>query len=297
MKYIKIIIKASVLLSILLFVKSFCEKKTSGFTIAAISSDRPFDKEWEVHSLSPLEEEDLQKALNQKYTYCCSGGQSFVFLSEDRAYAFKFFKQRFFNLPQWLNWVPISFFSNYRDKKIHIRREKLKRDFASYKMAFDELQEESGLVYVHLNKTEGLNKKLIIKDPLNIEHRLDLDAFDFVVQKKAELAYDRINRAMLQGDIKGAKKNINTILELILKYSQKGYLDRDPNIATNCGLLGNKAILVDVGKLIRDEQIKEPENYNRVLCEICQPFDVWLQRAHPVLAVYLEEELVKHIDE
>jgi len=131
---------------------------------------------------------------------------------------------------------------------------------------------------------------------LHIEHRIDLNEFDFVVQRKAELAYDYINRTMLQGNLKEAKKSINNIIEFIIRYSKKGYRDRDPNIKTNCGMLDGQPILIDVGKLIKDKEIKTREQINQVLLEICQPFNAWLQRTHPVLAVHLEEELLKQLN-
>lgn len=292
----KLIIKSVLLLSALFFIKNFCEKQTQGFTITSISSNRSFDKKWAAHSLSPPEEYEFQRALEQTYLYYDSGGQSFVFLSENGDYAIKFFKQRYFHIPQWLHYVPVPLLQKYKAKKARGRIEKLKRDFTSYKIAFDEMQEETGIVYLHLNKTTDLNKKLTIKDLLNIEHRIDLDEFDFVIQKRAELAYDYINRTMLQGNVKEAKKAITNIIELIIRYSQKGCYDRDPNIRTNCGMLDNKPILIDVGKLIKDEEMKTREKINEVLLEICQPFNAWLQRRHPILAVYLEEELLKQLD-
>ena len=287
------VLKTAGLLVGILLVKEFCLKETHGFSLSAIRSDRPFNPEWETHPLTSIEQEELAKAIKQPYySFGSAGGQSFVFFSEDQQYVIKFFKQRFFNVPLWIRITPLpTIFKPYRDKKTFNRMQKLRRDFASYKMAFDHLQSETGLIYVHLNRTDNLNKTLAILDPLNIEHKINLDEYDFIIQKKAEPIYDRIGRTMFNGQRDEAMKAISSTLDLLIAYSSKGFFDRDPNIRTNCGLLGDSPVLIDIGKIMRDERMASPLQYQQTVREICEPFTDWLQSAYPELVPYLKNEL------
>ncbi|MGE5196234.1 MAG: hypothetical protein ACM3JI_02765 [Anaerolineae bacterium] len=294
MKKIRLLIYSASLLTLFYLLAVFCEKKTDGFTILGIASDRSYDPRWNVHSLSSSEKEIVEKALSQPYTYFSRGGQSFVFLSKDEQYVIKFFKQRAFTVPKWFNLVPIPFIlDRYKQKKRFVRADKLRRDFTSYKIAFDELKKETGIVYVHLNKTSHLNKSLKIIDKIGIEHFLDLDHFDFVVQRKAELVYDRISRQMRQGDISGAKKTIASAFNLILSRCKKGYHDRDPNLRTNCGFIGDQPIKIDVGRLLKDEKMKKPEVYKQELLRISLPFKAWIEAYYPTLSPFLNQEIEK----
>lgn len=291
--FLATLFKASGLIVGAILVKQFCLKETHGFSLSAIRSDRSFNPEWETHPLTSIEKNELEHAIGQPYyAFKTSGGQSFVFFSQDQKYVIKFFKQRFFNIPLWLRVTPLpTIFKPYRDKKTFNRMQKLKRDFSSYKLAFDQLQPETGLVYVHLNRTDHLKKNLAIRDPLNIEHKISLDDYDFIIQKRAEPIYDRIGRSMVHGERDEAMRAISNTIDLLIAYSAKGFLDRDPNIRTNCGLLDDKPVLLDIGKLVQDENMKNPEQMQHMVREICEPFADWLQSAYPELVPHLKSEL------
>ena len=243
-----------------LVIGKFCIKQTDGFTICAIQSSRPISDIWEPRPLSPAEKKEAEAALENPYTYFGCGGQSFIFFSKDGKYVLKLFKQEKFHLPLWMRVFHIPYLlDRYRAKKIWSREDKLFRDFTSYKIAFDELQDETGLIYVHLNKTDAWKRKIRLIDRLNIEHRVDVDTLDFVIQKRAELVYERIIREMQAGDRRAAEKSISQIIALIVTRCQKGYHDRDPNIRTNCGFIGDHAVKIDVGRFVPSEEMKNRE--------------------------------------
>jgi hypothetical protein len=276
----------------------FCAKKTDGFTFLGISSKRPFRKGWQSRPLTEEENGELARALAQKFTYFGCGGQCFVFFSEDQKYAIKFFKQRLYGLPLWLKIAPLPWpFHRYYAKKKFSRQDKLERDFASYKLAFDELKEESQLVYIHLNQTDSLKKEITLVDKLGIHHQLALDNVDFVIQKKADLIYPRIDQLMSEGKISESKQIIQQTLTLILTRCKKGFADRDPNIRTNCGLIGKNAVKIDVGKIVRNSAMKIPEIYKKELSRISEPFKKWIDEKHVSLSEYFEEELARLMEE
>jgi len=272
----------------------FCEKRTDTFTIGAISSNRPFDPAWQTHPLTPEQKDELDSALAQKYHYFGKGGQCYAFFSKDGNYVVKFFKQRVYQIPLWHRFIPIPYlFDRYKEKKRLKRLDKIQRDFFSYKVAFEDLQEITGILYVHLNQTTDLKKTLAIVDLLNIEHRLDLDKFDFIVQRRADMIYPTLSRLIDEGNSERSKQIIDQVIDLIVHRCRKGYEDWDSNIRTNCGLLNNAVIKIDVGRFIANKQMKSSEMCRSELLRVTTPFKEWLKDKDPALANYCDEAVAK----
>lgn len=267
-----------------LILTKFCQKQTDGFSILAISSNRPYNPSWESRPLLDQEKGEIENALSQPYYYLAWGSQTFVFSSQDDKYVIKFFKQRLFNPSPVLNTIPLPpILHRFREKRNFKRIDKLTRDFASYKMAFEELKEETQLVYVHLNAIP-LNKKLKIKDKCGIVHELDLDKFSFIVQKKAEPAYYHICRLMQQGDIQEAKNAIKKVVSLIKTRCEKGFKDRDPDVRTNCGFVGNIAVKLDVGRLEKTDAFQQADTIQAEIEKVTAPFQMWIATFYPILS-------------
>lgn len=279
----------------LFFTGEFCKKQTDTFTMGAISSNRPYSPTFATRPLLPEENAEVEKALSQPYVYFGCGGQAYALFSADGQYVVKFFKQRLFRPPHLLNLLPLpKFLHRYRDRRNWKRLDKLQRDFFSYKVSFDQLQTQTGVIYTHLNRTQELGTLEVI-DRLGIHHRLDLDRFDFLVQRMAERTYDRIDRLMQDGDIEAAKRSIRSIFELISTRAKMGYRDRDPNIRTNCGFIGERAVKIDVGRFVISEEMRTKEGHNDELQRIAAPFGEWIEKTHPELHasyhIHLEEVL------
>lgn len=296
MYYFDRICTVIIIICSLAFTSKFCRNQTDAFTILGISSNRPYNPEYDMKPLTFHEEKELKEALAQKYSYFGHGGQAFVFFSEDQKYVIKFFKQRLFR-PSWiLNHLPFShFLDRYRSKKNWKRSDKLRRDFQSYKIAFEDLKNETGIVYAHLNKTSHLKTNLMIRDPIRIWHNVNLDDFDFVIQKKADRVYERIDQLVQNQKIKEAKRAIDDVFALIYIRAKKGYRDRDPNIETNCGFIANRAVKIDIGRFVPCEEMKIEEVRKKDLLCILEPFEEWLETAHPSLFPYYTKTKHRYI--
>ena len=80
-----------------------------------------------------------------------------MFQSQDGKYVLKFFKYQRYKIKPWVEaFTFIPFVAAHRDRRLQHKQDKLARFFSSWKLAFNELQPETGLVYVHLNKTDYL---------------------------------------------------------------------------------------------------------------------------------------------
>ena len=158
-------------------------------------------------------------------------------------------------------------------------------------MGFELLPELTALVYVHLNKTSHLNKSITFIDKFKMEHQIDLDKTDFILQRRAQLVHDKIDSQMAAGDLDGAQHTVDSIVDLIITRCKLGYADKDPNIATNCGILGDKAIKIDVGRITIDPDMKRPLYYKPELFHLVKPFQRRLAEKYPELAKHLDEKV------
>ena len=265
---------------------------TAGFTEGNITSDFSYDPRWETRALSPVEEAEIAKVLEQPFDYLGKGCQSYVFLSADGQYVIKFFKYQRFRPQFYLHWFsflpPVE---AIRQEKIAKKRAKLDDLNASWKIAFDHLQEETGLVYVHLNKSGHLHKTLKIKDKIGVEHLLDIDRYEFLIQKRADMLCPTLDRYMAEGKEREAKELLSSLLAMILSEYNRGLADNDHALMQNTGVLDGKPVHVDVGQFVLNPSMKDPNNYRQELFNKTYKFRIWLEEMHPELLVHLDNEL------
>jgi hypothetical protein len=270
------------LLSFFLGIDRFVHHESSRFSLKKIVSSQKYSPEWEIPKLSPEEQADLDQILNQKFTYYSKGSQSYVFISEDKRFILKFLKQTKLRPKSWLAYIPLSFNPYYQ--QYLFKQEKCQSTFSSCKVAFQELKKESGLIYVHLNKSRDLNKKITIFDKNGNKHDVDIDKTCFYVQKHAQLIYSRISELMHNHDIEGAKRIISSVFSLIDFLGKKGVFDNDPILRKNFGLIEDVAVQIDIGKLRIDTVRQETLAYKQEVGSITQSFKTWIEKNYPVLS-------------
>lgn len=265
---------------------------TGGFTLANISSDFTYHPEWDVRPLMADEQLVLNQALDQPYYYLGKGCQSYVFLSQDKEYVIKFFKYQRFRLLPWLTYFPpLPAMIKYREQKLEKKAQKLAGFMQSWKVAFENLKEETGLIYVHLNKTSQLYKPLIIYDKVGQIHQIDLDRTEFCIQRRADMLCSALLKFKEQGDFQGAKRLITHLLTLIISEYQRGLADNDHALMQNTGVAQGKPVHIDVGQFVINEQVKNSSIYYQELFTKTYKFKIWLKEAYPELALFLEDQL------
>jgi len=272
--------------------KSFCEKQTDGFTLLRISSSLPYEQKWDIPPLSSDKLDHLHKLFSQKFYYLGAGGQCYAFVSQDNETVLKFFKfhMRTPSYQALLPFLPRFLKTNIMRKNDRASK-RLLRDFNSYKLAYEELKEETALLYIHLNKSSFLKQSVIIVDKLGIEHRIDLDDKEFIVQKKMELVHPRLQFLMQSNKLEEAKQAIDSLLEVVVARCKKGIFDEDARLHRNFGFIGPNAAILDVGRFRRDENRRKKEVYLQDIDEITFRFRNWLSNTYPELSCYLEKRL------
>lgn len=279
-------------LTAMIWTDRFFFKQNKSFRIQMILSTLPARPEWETPPLSLEEKEEFLDIVSQKFRYLDRGGQSAAFISDDEAYVLKFY--RFPSHLRPLGWVkhPLSYrFSKKREEIKKHNFEKLDITFQSFLLAYRELKEESGLVYIHLNPTADLQAHVTLIDPLNNQYEVNLDRVAFVLQKKATRIFPTLHRFIVRGEQDRAKAHLNSLVQLITKRCAQGIIDNDAILDQNYGFADSQAIHVDIGRLTRDPTVAESEKTATHAHHIFWRLRAWLQEESPELATYFEERL------
>jgi hypothetical protein len=240
-------------------------------------------------TLSPDEEIKKQavKILGQPFTYLSYGGQMTVYQSQDKKYVIKFFNPRSVIKENWfhqfaklrrfnsLKWITNTYFR---------KQQRLKKYFLRYEMAFKDLKDETGLIYVHLDPSTCLAQSLDIIDKEGSLHHIGLDASPFVLQKKVELTMDHLDRLLKNGDVLGAQKSVEQIYELFFSRAQKGYTDRLQTLYKNYGFFEGRAVQLDVGRIRKASAMNTAQEMERIVSNITPS----LAQPYPELAPVLQ---------
>ena len=188
-----------------------------------------------------------------------------------------------------MSWVkhPFAYHFDKKRKKIHsYNLQKLEESLASYRLAFNTLR-ETGLVYIHLEKTSNLQQKITIIDRLGHSYLLPLDDVLLVVQKRADLVFPTLEKAVAQKDIVQGKKLIHSLLQVIDNRINKHISDQDPILEKNYGFIEDRAVhieLVDFSSWSKAMDIKKEREKG------LHTLATWLQTNSTELYRYYQEE-------
>ena len=258
-----------------------------------IEADLPYQAKWDTHPLSATEKNEIIRALDQPYIYLGKGCQAYVFGSADRKYVIKFFKYQRFRPQSWINlFTFIPAVADYQLTKTAEKQEKLDKVFTSWKIAFEDLKKETGIIYVHLNKTNEWNKSLEITDKLGMKHLVDLDQTEFALQWRATMLCPAIDELVAQGKTDQAELLIDRLLAMLLSEYARGFADNDHALMQNTGVLDGHPIHIDIGQFIYNASVKAPKVYKQELYDKTYDFHKWLKIHHPALAEHLAARLV-----
>lgn len=271
----------------------FCHNITEGFRPHKILSSLPFNPDYATEPAS----DEIRQQLAQPFYFLSSGGQCYAFISQDKQTILKLFKHHHMRPESYLNrlYLP-SFLQLLRAKIIQERTERLHSIFSSFKLANDRFKERTGLLYLHLNKTDDLQQPVTLVDNIGISHTFDLDQLEFALQKKAVLAYPQIHHYMKTDRPEAAKACLSSLVELIVERSKAGIADRDPILKRNFGFIGETAIEIDLGSFYEDPLLAKPVAYKRELFFECIKLKNWVQKRYPELSLFLEETVRNKVE-
>lgn len=273
--------KVLVFIALFIGTERFCHKKTHGFRLWKIHSALAYNPEMDVHA----DIEPVRSILHQPYHFLDSGGECYAFLSEDGQYVLKFFKHHHMRLRSRLDFLLPKWELERRKMRYH-------RFFRSCKLAYDHFRNETGLVFVHLTKSQNLNVKLTLTDPNSIAHVVDLDQLEFTLQKKVTMAKPLLLSLAEKKNLHEAKARIDTLMTLIVGRCRAGISDHDAQLR-NFGFIGNQAIEVDLGSFSPDESLKTEMGVKKTLIHETSKMRKWIKNTYPELESHLDEKMIE----
>lgn len=269
---------------------------TGGFTVSNITSNLVFDERWQTTPLSPEQQKLVDGVLSQKFYYLGKGCQSYVFMSEDKEYVLKFIKYQRFRTQKWMGlFAFIPNVEQYKNERLEAKKHKLENLFQGWVIAYENLQPETGVIYTHLNKSQGLNRKIVIFDKMGFRHELEADQMEFMIQRSAVMLDVTIQKLMKEGKVLEAKGLINRLIQIIIAEYVRGFGDNDHALMQNTGVINDQPIHIDVGQFAQGDEYKDPAIYKQALFSKTYKFRIWLKKEFPELAQYLETELIQII--
>ncbi len=255
---------------------------TDDFRLANMTYSLPFKAPWSAPSLDREEKKFLTQIFDQPFYYIGKGAQCYAFASQDQKYVLKFFKFKHLK-PNWLvdYLPPLPPFKEYKERCIERKERKLIGVFNGYDLAYNKNKEGSRLIYLHLVPTDDLHLKATVVDKIGLKHEIPLDDVVFLVQKKGETLRTRLRNLLDKGKKEEAKLAMAAIVSMYIGEYQKGLYDHDHGVLHNTGFVEDAPFHLDVGKLNRDERMKEVEHYKRDLEHVIWKMDVWMKHHYP----------------
>lgn len=265
---------------------------TDDFRLGNITFPLPYEKNWEVASLSTEQEKSLESILAQPFYYLGKGAQSYVFASEDGKYVLKFFKFKHLRPSFFIDSLPpIGFLKSYKEKQAARKERKLFGVFNSYKLAYEMDKIESGLIFIQLNTESNLVRYATVVDKIGIKRTIDLQNYPFILQYKGETLRTVVDKYLKEGDLQTAKTRLAQILDLYTQEYAKGIYDHDHGVMQNTGFIDTTPIHLDVGKLLKEEKMQNKSYARDDLELVVRNINSWVKKNYPQYSTSIEEYL------
>jgi hypothetical protein len=265
---------------------------TDDFRLSNITYELPFEAPWQTPALSNDERDRLVVILDQKFTYLGKGAQCYAFGSADGQYVLKFFKFKHLKPSLIVDLIPpIPPLHSYKQQCVERKKRKLIGVFNGYDLAFRENRDSAALLYIHLTGTDNLNMKAHVIDKIGLEREIDLDPVVFLIQQKGETLRNRIKRLMEDNRLQEVNQSISNVVSMYISEYRKGLFDHDHGVMHNTGFIADRPFHLDVGKLNRDDRMKDPFFYKRDLEQVIWKIDNYFKQhhssIHPEMTMFL----------
>ncbi len=235
-------------------------------------------------------DDQTKEILSQRFYFLGKGRQCFAFSSEDGKYVLKTPRTNIYKLPFWARALPVT-----------ATREKLRADktyrrnfvFESFRLAHEELKNETGTMVLHLGKSAPSKETLTLIDPLGVSHHFPMDSTIFILQHKHPLWTHEFLKAKDSLDTAEQTRLLNALVDCIIERSRKGCFTRDRSFLRNYGFDGVKAYQIDIGDLYKRKDLDPNWAFYKSVHDTLAPVQEWLANIDPPMLELLNERLQK----
>ncbi len=223
-------------------------KRTKGFCVQKILSRHSYNSNWDVGSPTQKQLTLLSHLSTQTFHLLGSGKDTYAFVSANGQYVIKFFKQKHMNCHSFLDLLPLPRqFRLIRNEICNRHCYLRKKMYSSFVLTYAQLQKETGILFLHLNKTNYIKKKFRFLDQHDELIHLNMDTMEFLIQRRARPLFSTIDNMMKERDFGGAKRTIDQILLHVTDLSLRGIGSADIDCRKNLGYFEGRVIAIDLG--------------------------------------------------
>lgn len=271
---------------------------TDDFRLSNIAYEMPYQQAWEFPTPSAAEEAYVAALLSQKYHYIGKGAQSYAFASDDDRYVLKFFKFKHLR-PSWFQQLlpPFGPLKAFKENQAARKRRKLYGVFEGYKLAYDVDRAESGLLFVQLNAVNNPARSVTVVDKIGLSRTVALANVPFILQDKGKTLRQVVKELLARGDVATARTRFNQILDMYAQEYAKGVFDHDHGVMCNTGFVGERPLHLDVGKLMRNEGMRQSFAARHDIMLVVDTMEAWVKKHYPEYFLQISESLRQKVHE
>lgn len=266
-----------------------CFFHNDSFSLDKIRPSRDFSFQATTNH-SQKELETLRQILSQPFTYLAERNDTYVFISKDQQQVIKFFKMKEMTPKYWLKYIPFPWLDKKRLRKIEGRERVRQEFFGGLNIAFEHFRYQNALTFLHLFHTQYLKMNAKIIDAQGKSHLIPLDRVPFLLQRKAELLPDHIERLVSENKQADAIRSLCQILELVKNSCQKGFTHANENLDIAYGFVDGRSIYIRSTYLPLESSKKTSQNTLKEVFTLSKNMETWLQRTHPELIPDFQKE-------
>lgn len=235
-------------------------------------------------SLSP----EIKQVLSQRFFYLGRGRQSFAFASEDGKYVLKFPRTDIYKIPFWTRALPLT---SYRKRAKAEKKRRQQFVFESFRIAIEELKEETGIIAVHLGKSEPSDEQLHLIDVLGFHYHFPVQTTHFILQHRKQLWTPLFLEAVKNNDRPEKERLLNAFVDVVIQRAKKGVLNKDRSFLRNYGFDGEKAYQIDVGDFFHTNQSDWRYLTEKCAHDTMSPVQEWLATIDPEMLPLVKARL------
>lgn len=242
---------------------------------------------------------EIDRILNQSFSWLGQGMQTYAFASEDGKYVLKIFKFKRLKTSSWTPYLAsIPILKKYFDEAEQRRQRRIHQLFGGYEVAYTQDRSNTGLLYIHLHETESLHRNVTITDRLGRKHLIGLDGIRFAIQERASTTKQVLIDLLQRGDIAAVKRRIRSLFDMYMDEYRRGLLDNDQNILANTGFHGEVPLRIDMGRLENNPQARDPVVYKDDLSKIAKKrLNAWFLKHYPAIQPELAQDMQEKLSE
>ncbi len=214
---------------------------------------------------------EVESFLKKPLHFIGMGSQCIAFSSEEESYVLKVCKANRYQIPAFLENPLVSFFCNHYLRAKQLRKqEKQNSDFLNYRLSYEKAKKESGIVFLHLEKTIKQSAPIHLKDPFGITHSFSQDDLLFYVQKKAKPLAPYLIDLLHQNKNEELTTFFSNLLHMVEENRKNGIFIKDINPKKNIGVCENLPMWIDPGRII--QATLNPDNALELFSKEFTPF-------------------------